>query len=320
MRGFLALSANLFPVWLLVFCGLALVWPSLFTWFSGSWIVWGLTFIMLGMGTTLEAGAFRAVFKMPGAVVLGFVAQFTVMPLLGWGVAKMLSLPPDFAVGLILVACCPGGTASNVVTYMARANVALSVVMTLCSTLAAVVVTPWLTQGLAGQYLPVDGWGMFLTTLQVVVAPVVFGVFFNHRMPRLAGVASMGGPLFSVILIGLICASIIGQSREAILSHGFLLLLAVGLLHGFGFLAGWLVARVFRFEPPEAEAISIEVGMQNSGLAAVLARTHFAANPLTAVPAALSSVTHSVIGSCLAALWRIKRAKEDRLRRQEGKT
>jgi len=306
MNFLLARAANLFPVWLLIFCGLALVEPGIFTWFSGQWIVGALMLIMLGMGLTLEPADFRAVAKMPGAVLAGFIGQYTIMPIAGWTTAKMLGLPSDFAVGLILVACAPGGTASNVVTYIARANVALSVVMTSCSTLAAVVVTPWLTQLLAGAYLPVDGWGMFLTTLQVVLGPVALGVFLNRRLPRVASSFVNWGPLVSVVLICMICASIVGQGREAILQHIGVLALAVGMLHGFGFFLGWLAAWALGFKPPEARAISIEVGMQNSGLAAVLAKAHFAANPLTAVPAALSSVAHSLIGSCLAAYWRAR--------------
>lgn len=266
--------------------------------------MWALAFIMLGMGVTLDTGAFRSVAGMPGAVGVGVVAQFVVMPAAGWAVAKVMKLPPDLSVGLILVACCPGGTASNVVAFIARANVALSVVMTFCSTVAAVVVTPALTHLLAGAWLPVDGWGMVLTALQVVVAPVVVGVFLHHRLPHLAGPAGMVGPLLSVVLISMICASIIGRNREALLENGPELLASVVLLHGAGFLLGWATARAFRLGAAEAEAVSIEVGMQNSGLAAVLARSHFAANPLVAVPSALSSVVHSLIGSALAVYWR----------------
>ena len=288
--------------------------PAAFTWFSGPWIVWGLAFIMLGMGVTLDAGAFRKVAASPWPVVLGFVAQYTVMPLTAWAVARALDLPADFAVGLILVGCCPGGTASNVVAYIAGANVALSVVMTFCSTVAAVAMTPWLTSLLAGAYLEVDASGMLLTTLQVVVAPVALGVFLHHKVPSLARPCSEAGPLGSVLLICLICASIVGNSRAAILEHGGLLMLAVALLHGGGFLVGWALARIGRLATGDSRAVSIEVGMQNSGLAAVLAKTHFAANPLTAVPAALSSVTHSLIGSLLAAIWRAGKQGQPRPR------
>lgn len=271
--------------------------------------MWSLALIMLGMGVTLDGRAFKAVARMPGAVGIGFVAQFTIMPAAGWLVATLMRLPPDLAVGVILVACCPGGTASNVVAFIARANVALSVVMTFCSTVAAVVATPVLTHLLAGEWLPVDGWGMVATALQVVVAPVVLGVVLHHRLPRLAAPAGTVGPLVSVVLISMICASIVGRNRDAIVENVTVLLASVMLLHGAGFLLGWAAARVFRLGAPEAEAVSIEVGMQNSGLAAVLARSHFAANPLTAVPAALSSVVHSLIGSALAVYWRRRKER-----------
>jgi BASS family bile acid:Na+ symporter len=304
MRRLLAASANAFPAWVLAGALLALWQPALFTWFSGPWIVWGLAVVMLGMGLTLEVDDFRAVTRMPRAVAIGFVGQYTVMPLLGWSIARLLALPDAFAVGLILVACCPGGTASNVVTFLARGNVALSVVMTTFSTLAAVAMTPLLTGWLAGAYVTVDGWGMFLTTAQVVVAPVVLGLVLRRHLPRVAGVLLPAGPLLSVLVISLIVASIIGQNASAILAHGLRLVLAVFLLHACGFALGYALARAAGLDVAAARTISIEVGMQNSGLGAVLARTHFAAAPLTAVPSALSSVCHSLVGSSRAALGR----------------
>src|ERR1051326_6548546 len=139
---------------------------------------------MLGMGITLSVDDFRAVLKMPKAVAMGFVAQYTIMPLLGWAVAKGLALPTQFAVGLILVACCPGGTASNVVTYLAKGNVALSVLMTMCSTFGAIVMTPLLTKWLAGTYVPVDAWGLFVSTVQVVLLPLIIGLVLHHSAPK----------------------------------------------------------------------------------------------------------------------------------------
>jgi BASS family bile acid:Na+ symporter len=304
MRRFLLASADWFPAWVLAAALLALWQPSLFTWFSGPWIVWGLALVMLGMGLTLSVADFAAVLRLPGAVAVGFAAQYTIMPLLGWSVGKMLALPAPFAVGLILVACCPGGTASNVVTYLARGNVALSVIMTMCSTLAAVVMTPLLTGWLAGAYVPVDAWGIFLTTAQVVLAPVLAGLLLHHQAPRLAGFILPAGPIMSVLVISLIVGSIIGQNASAIFAHGGQLLLAVTLLHSGGFFLGYVVGRLFGFDLGVARTISIEVGMQNSGLGAVLAKTRFAAEPLTAVPSALSSVCHSLLGSLLAAWWR----------------
>jgi len=311
----LAAAANWFPAWVLAASALALWHPPLFTWFSGPWIVWGLAVVMLGMGLTLDVRDFAAVTRMPRAVGLGFTAQYTIMPLLGWTVAKMLALPADFAVGLILVACCPGGTASNVVTYLARANVALSVVMTTCSTLAAVVLTPLLTEKLAGAYVPVDATGMFLTTAQVVLAPVLLGLFLHHKAPKVAQFVLPAGPLVSVLLISMIVGSIVGQNAQDILTHGPQLLLAVFLLHAGGFALGYAVTRATGLDRTTARTVSIEVGMQNSGLGAVLARTHFAANPLTAVPSALSSVCHSVLGSLLAGWWRLRPDANTRGRR-----
>jgi len=304
MRRLLLASADWFPAWVLAAALLALWQPSLFTWFSGPWIVWGLALVMLGMGLTLNVADFAAVLRLPGAVAVGFAAQYTIMPLLGWSVGKMLALPAPFAVGLILVACCPGGTASNLVTYLARGNVALSVIMTMCSTLAAVVMTPLLTGWLAGAYVPVDAWGIFLTTAQVVLAPVLAGLLLHHQAPRLAGFILPAGPIMSVLVISLIVGSIIGQNASAIFAHGGQLLLAVTLLHSGGFFLGFVVGRLFGFDLGVARTISIEVGMQNSGLGAVLAKTRFAAEPLTAVPSALSSVCHSLLGSLLAAWWR----------------
>jgi BASS family bile acid:Na+ symporter len=306
MRQPLASAADFFPAFVLAASALALWQPGLFTWFSGPWIVWGLAVVMLGMGLNLDLGDFAAVGRMPRAVALGLVAQFTIMPTLGWAVAKLLALPADFAVGLILVACCPGGTASNVVVFLARANLALSVVMTTCSTLAAVVLTPFLTHQIAGAYVPVDAMGMFLTTAQVVLAPVLLGLFLHHKAPKVTRCVLPAGPLISVLLICMIVGSIIGQNSKDILGHGAQLLLAVLLLHAGGFAFGYAVTRAMRMDRDTARTVSIEVGMQNSGLGAVLARSHFAANPLTAVPSALSSVCHSLLGSLLAGWWRLR--------------
>lgn len=297
-------ATNLFPLWVVLAGGMALVHPPAFTWFRGPLIVWGLAVIMLGMGITLSFADFRQVLKVPRPVALGFVSQFAVMPLLAWGIGQALSLPLPFAVGLILTGACPGGTASNVVTYIARANLPLSVLMTMCSTLGAIVLTPMLTQWLAGRLVPVDAWGLFLSTLQVVLLPVLLGVTLNHFTPRLVGLVQPVAPMVAVIAIVLIVASIIGQSADAILGSGLVLLAAVMLLHAGGFLLGYFIARAFGYEEAIRRTVSIEVGMQNSGLAVVLARQHFAASPLTAVPGAISSVVHSVVGSFLAALWR----------------
>ncbi|MBM4023442.1 MAG: bile acid:sodium symporter family protein, partial [Planctomycetes bacterium] len=278
--------------------------PELFTWFRGPLIVGGLTIVMLGMGMTLSPADFTRVVSRPAAVFAGFVAQFTIMPAAGWAVATGLDLPPPLAVGLILVGCCPGGTASNVVTYIAKADVALSVTMTTCSTLAAVVLTPLLTSLLAGHLVEVDPIGLFRDTLLVVVLPVAGGLLFTRFLPDMAADLMPAAPLVSVLAIALICGSIIGQSADTVRESGLRLLAAIGLLHAVGFVVGYVFARLFRFPPVVARTISIETGMQNSGLGVVLARRNFAAEPLTAVPGAISALVHSVLGSLLAAWWR----------------
>jgi BASS family bile acid:Na+ symporter len=306
MRRTLELAANAFPVWVLAACALALFQPAYFTWFRGEAIVIGLAVIMLGMGITLSVDDFARVATRPGTVAAGFVAQFLIMPTAGWLVATLCDLETPFAVGLILVACCPGGTASNVVTYIARADVALSVLMTTCTTLGAVVLTPLLTKLLAGRLVEVDAWGLFLSTLQVVVLPVAAGVAINRWLPGVVRTVMPVAPLVSVLTIALVCASIIGQNAAAVTASGPRLLLAVALLHSIGFAVGHLFARLLGYDRTVARTISIEVGMQNSGLGVVLAQKHFPAEPLTAVPCAISSVVHSVIGSLLAGWWRLR--------------
>jgi bile acid:Na+ symporter, BASS family len=304
----LAWMTNAFPVWVLLGGALALVEPTWFTWFSGPWIVWGLAVIMLGMGVTLTVEQFRAIGRMSRPVAIGFGAQYTIMPMLGWTVGRALGLPTDYAVGLVLVACCPGGTASNVVTFIAKADVCLSVVMTACSTLAAVVMTPLLTTLLVGTRVAVDARGLLLSTLQVVIIPVLAGVAVNRYWPRAVKAVQPVAPLVSVIAIAMICASIIGQRAAEVKASFGTLLLAVVLLHVGGFALGYAISRWLGLPARSARTVSIEVGMQNSGLGVVLANKHFA-NPVTgvalaAVPCAISAVMHSVIGSLCAGYWR----------------
>ncbi len=296
-------ATNLFPLWVLLAGAAALVHPPLFAWFSGSLIVWGLAVIMLGMGLTLSLDDFRRVATVPGAVVAGVAAQYLIMPFLGWAAATLFALPTPLAVGVILVGCCPGGTASNVVCYLARANVALSVVLTTLSTFAAIVMTPLLTQLLAGTLVQVDGWGLFVSTLQVILLPVAAGLALNRLAPRAVARVLPAAPLISVAAIVMICASIIAQSADALVESGGRLVGAVFTLHAGGFALGYGFGRLLGYDVSIARTVSVEVGMQNSGLGAVLARRHFA-DPLTALPAAISATFHSVIGGALAAWWR----------------
>ncbi|MCC6483255.1 MAG: bile acid:sodium symporter family protein [Armatimonadetes bacterium] len=294
---------NGFPLWVLA-CGLLALWkPEFFTWFSGPLIPIGLGVIMLGMGLTLTLEDFRRVLTMPRQVLVGVLLQYTVMPALGLSLARLYHLPKPFAVGLILVSCCPGGTASNVVSFIAKADVPLSVTMTACSTVLAVVMTPILTGELAGAYVHVDRIGLLIDTLKVVVVPVFLGLAMNRLLPRLTRSLLPVAPLVAVLAITLIVASIIGASKSIILSSGLTLVAAVASLHAGGFLFGYALSRLMTGEEITARTVSIEVGMQNSGLGVVLARGSFA-NPAFAIPSAISSLFHSLIASMLAAVWR----------------
>lgn len=314
MARVLSILTGAFPLWILLCSGLALVEPAAFTWFSGDWIVWGLGVIMLGMGLTLTFEDFRSVVTMPKAGLIGVVCQFLIMPSLGYGVAMLLGLPaidPNLAAGLILVACCPGGTASNVITYLARANVALSVMMTTASTFAAIALTPLLTKWLAGTLVEIDAWKLCFDTVKVVLFPVLAGLVLNHFLPKASRHITPVAPLVSVVAIVLIVASIIGQNRDLILGSGWRLLAAPALLHVGGFALGYFAARLLKLPLEDCRTISIEVGMQNSGLGTHLAKQSF---PGTAapVPCAISAVYHSLIGSLLAGWWRWKSGRGDR--------
>lgn len=292
-----------FPLWVLAASVAALYRPEVFTWFRGDLITYGLGLIMLGMGLTLEVEDFRRVLKRPAPIGLGAALQYLVMPLLGWTVAAALDLPREFAVGLILVSCCPGGVASNVISWLALADVPLSVSMTAASTALSALMTPTLTAMLAASRIEVPAAGLLLSTVQVVILPVLAGLLLRRYAGSLTRAVLPYGPFVSVALITIIVASIIGSSRSAILESGDRLLAAVFTLHAAGFVLGYACARLLGRPERTARTISIEVGMQNSGLGVVLAGQNFA-NPLVAVPSAISSLFHSLIGSALAGVWR----------------
>ena len=299
----LAAVTNAFPLWLLLASGAALVRPELFTWFSGPLIPIGLGTIMLSMGMTVGFEDFRRIGRERTSVLPGVALQYTLMPLLGLGLGWLFDLPLPFAAGLILVSCCPGGTASNVITFLARADVALSVTMTTASTLLAVLMTPALTALLAGNRIDVPAGGLLLDTVQVVVLPVLAGAFLKSRFPAACRRMLPVAPLVAVATIVLIAASVIGGGREQVIEAGPRLILAVTCLHAGGFVLGYGVARLLLGREQAARTAAIEVGMQNSGLGVVLAQQNFV-NPLVAIPSAISAVMHSVVGSVAAAIWR----------------
>lgn len=263
---------------------------------------------MFFTGLSLTLDDFRRIGRNPVPVAIGFSLQYTVMPATGYLVAEAFALPREIAAGLILVACCPGGTASNVITYLARADVPLSVTMTACSTIAAAIVTPALAAWLIGARVPVDALSMTRDTAIVILLPIAMALLAKKLIPSLAQKLESSANFLAVLAITLIVASIIGASRENILRGGWLIVLAVFTLHAGGFLFGYALARVLRMDVIRSRTISIEVGMQNSGLGVVLATKHL--GPLAAVPCAISSLMHSLIGSVLAAWFSRRQAKE----------
>jgi BASS family bile acid:Na+ symporter len=224
------------------------------------------------------------------------------MPLVGWGSSYLFDRPTPFAVGLILVCCCPGGTASNVIAYLAKADVALSVSMTAFSTMLAAACTPLLTTWLVGSRVDVDARGLLVTTAEVVLLPVVIGLVLRRYLPKVTEKILPFAPAAAVVMIVLIVAAILGAQKDAVLESGWRLLAAVVTAHTVGFFLGYVFGGLAGGFGNVARTISIEVGMQNSGLGAVLAQAHFA-NPLTAIPSALSAMTHCIIGSAVAAWW-----------------
>ena len=301
----LSLLTNAFPLWVLLTSGLSLVWPKLFTWFSGPLIPIGLAIIMLSMGMTVGLEDFRRITRQRNSVVPGVALQYTLMPALGWSLAALFDLPTPFAIGLILVSCCPGGTASNVIAFLARADVALSVSMTATSTLLAALMTPTLTALLAGNRVEVSILGLILNTVYVVILPVIGGAFLKWRFPNVSRRILPVAPLIAVIAITLIVASVVGATRQSVVEAGFRLVGAVFTLHVSGFVLGYISGRYWLKRESESRTVSIEVGMQNSGLGVVLAQQNFS-NPLVALPCAISAVIHSLLGSLVAAVWRAK--------------
>jgi len=300
----LARFTNLYPVWLVGGALIALWHPSAFTWFTGAWISWAIGIVMLGMGFTLTIDDFKRLFRAPGSLALGFLAHYTIMPLTGWFLARVLGLEAGLAVGLILVASCPSGAASNVVSYLAKADVALAVSVTLTSTLFAFIMTPLWCQLLAGHYVPVDALGLCLSTVKVVLMPVLLGVLCNWKFPRVVAKVSPFGPAVSVVALVLITCGIVSINAAAVLANAGKLVVAALLLHVLGFALGYAVARVLRYPAITARTVSIEVGMQNGGMAAMLARKNFPLEPLAAVPAVFSGVMQNLVGSVMAAYWR----------------
>ncbi len=282
---------------------LALFVPGSVSFIKTSYVNTLLGIVMFGMGLTLTPEDFKVVFSRPKDVIIGCVAQFTLMPLLAFLLTKLFRLSPELAIGVILVGTCPGGTSSNVMTYLSRGDVALSVGMTAVSTILAPLLTPLLTLLYAGERVDVNVMSMFQSILKVVLVPIVLGFIINHFFQKFTEKVVRILPLVSTTAIVAIVAAVVSANSSKILTSGALILVVVMLHNLLGYLTGYGVGKLLKLEGSKCRAISIEVGMQNSGLATSLAATHFAQYPLATIPGAVFSVWHNISGAVLANIF-----------------
>lgn len=293
-------ATALFPLWAILFSVLALLEPDLFADLR-PYIVYLLGVVMLGMGVTLVPRNFREVLRRPGVIALGVSMQFVLMPLFAWAISRGLRLPDALLAGMVLVGASPGGTASNVICYLARGDLALSISLTAVSTVLAVVATPVLTFLYAGQAVAVPVSAMLIDVARFILVPVAAGVLINttigHRLGRLKKLF----PLISVAAIVLIIAIIVALNRDRLEQLAFLVTLAVVCHNALGLIAGYCIPRLLSLDEQVCRTLSIEVGMQNSGLAVALAAKYFSG--AAAIPGALFSIWHNLSGSVLAAYW-----------------
>ena len=303
MRRICKLISDYMGVLVLLSAVTALVFPDALSHLKTSLINPLLGVIMFGMGLTLKPEDFRVVFSRPRDVLVGCLAQFTVMPLLAYLLVRVFRLEPALAIGVILVGCCPGGTASNVITYLAKGDLALSVGMTAVSTLLAPVLTPLLVWLLAGETVDVDVIGMLLSILWVVILPIVLGLLVKRVWPRTTEKAAGYLPALSSLAICVIVLIVIAANAHKLLDGGWVILLVIVLHNVCGLAAGYLIGSMLHLSPAKRRAISVEVGMQNSGLASSLATLHFAAYPLATIPGALFSVWHNISGAVVARIY-----------------
>ena len=275
----------------------ALIQPITFTWVVSK-ITILLGIIMFGMGMTLKFEDFRLIFQKPKEVLIGALAQFTIMPLIAFLIVKIFSLPPELAIGVILVGTCPGGTASNVITFLAKGDVALSVSMTMLTTILSPVITPLLMLMLAGEWIEISLTDMMISICQVVILPVILGIIINTVLRNMIKNFIKYLPLISILAIILIVGGVVAVNATKIKEVGLIIAVAVVLHNILGYGLGFLIAKIFKMNLNKAKAISIEVGMQNSGLATSLAITHFGI--AAAIPGAIFSVWHNISGSLVA--------------------
>ncbi|MFM0138451.1 ketopantoate/pantoate/pantothenate transporter PanS [Caballeronia grimmiae] len=302
----LARITRLFPLWAVVVSVAAYLSPSSVTGIAPH-VTTLLTIIMLSMGVTLSIDDFRRVFTRPAPVIAGIVLHYLVMPLAAWVIAKLLRMPPDLTAGMVLVGSVASGTASNVMIYLARGDVALSVTISALSTLVGVFATPLLTRLYVDASIAVDVHGMLMSILQIVALPIIVGLIVNRLFGEFVRKIEPVLPIISMVSILLIIAAVVGGTQKSIASVGAVVALGVVLHNGIGLLGGYWGGRLLGFDEAVCRTLAIEVGMQNSGLAATLGKLYF--TPIAALPGALFSVWHNLSGSMLAGYWAGRPAK-----------
>lgn len=287
----------------LVIAAAALFWPGTCLWIQTKWINYLLMIVMFGMGLTMKLGDFAVVFRQPRDVIAGCLAQFIVMPLLAFGLGRVFGLSDELLVGVVLVGTCPGGTSSNVITYLSKGDTALSVGMTSINTLLAPFLTPMLTYLYLRTSVSVDVKAMFMSIIQVVIVPIGLGLLINKVFGNYTQKIRDALPSVSVTAICLIVAAVVSHNSEKIRATG-LVIFAVVIMHNIlGYLCGYLVGIAFRMDLPRKKAVAIEIGMQNSGLATTLAGSAFPGMAMATVPGAIFSVWHNISGAVLAGIF-----------------
>ena len=294
---------KLFPLCAVLISVFAYFFPAILSGFDRA-VVPLLGFIMLGMGATLSLKDFSAAIKKPKAVITGFILQFGIMPLTAYVIGHLLHLPKEQLIGLVMVGSVAGGTASNVIAYLAGGDVALSITMTTCSTIGGIFLTPLLSALYLGQTVDVPVWEMFKSILLIVALPVGIGLLINRLMHGKEKILNMVCPFASVLGIVFVIAIIMALNADAVKHSGWLILLAVILHNCTGMALGYFLAKLFRCTRREAITIAIETGMQNSGLAAALSKQFFGI--ACALPGAIFSVWHNISGAVFAAVCNLK--------------
>lgn len=290
---------------IIIFSIIAYYLPSYFSWMTSYTTIF-LALAMFGMGTSIDSDSFKEILKRPKDIIIGSLAQFTIMPLLAWFLANAFDVNKDIALGIILVGASPGGTASNVITHIAGGNVSMSVSMTILSTLLAPILTPLLVYLLAGQWVEVSIWAMFISVVKVILIPVLLGILVQKINPERIEKSKDIFPLISSLAIILIISGIIASNADKIAQSGLIVLVIVMIHNALGLLGGLIVAKLAKMDYDKSTALAIEIGMQNSGLAIQLASVNFALNPLATLPGAIFSIWHNIAGSIFASIRRKK--------------